>query len=202
MKISDLSEIGEALSGDQLAVPERCSSEAHGDASEIITTGPRWYTVYTMPNHEKRVGEHFSHRNIEYFLPLYRVQRHWKNGLHVDLDLPLFPGYIFVRFASQHDRIRILGVPGVLWMVCGTGKKPTPLPDTEMNRLRAELHLRHAEPHPLSLTGQRVRIRCGALSGMEGILERWKNGVRVILTLELVRQSIAVEVNSHDLELL
>lgn len=160
----------------------------------------KWFTVYTTPNHEKRIGAHFIQRQIEYFLPLYRTQHRWKNGLTADLELPLFPSYVFVRIGDQRERVRILEVPGVLFMVSGTGKKPTSLPDDEINQLRAELHLRRAEPCPLLLVGQRVRIRAGALAGMEGILDRRKNGVRVVLTLDLIRQSISVEVNSDDLE--
>ncbi len=159
-----------------------------------------WFTIYTVPHHEKRIGEHLAQRQIEYFLPLYHTQRRWRNGLTVDLELPLFPSYVFVHTGSQRERVRVLEVPGVLFMVGGTGRKPIPLPENEINQLRAELHLRRAEPCPLLLVGQRVRIRAGALAGMEGILERRKNGIRVVLTLELIHQSIAVEVNSDDLE--
>jgi transcription antitermination factor NusG len=160
----------------------------------------KWFAAYTVPHHEKRVAEHLSNRDIEYFLPLYHAQHKWKNGLTANLELPLFPSYVFVRTGSQSERVRVLEVPGVIFMVGGTGRKPIPLPDCEINQLRAELHLRHPEPHPLLMVGQRVRICSGALAGMEGILERRKNSTRVVLTLETIRQSVAVEVNSDDLE--
>jgi transcription antitermination factor NusG len=199
---SDLSGEGEALRkitehNSISCFPSERSDLPFGGSPEPVK---KWFTIYTTPHHEKRVGEHFTQRQIEYFLPLYHARHHWKNGLTANLELPLFPSYIFVRVGDQRERVRILDVPGVLFMVSGTGRKPISLPDNEINQLRAELHLRRAEPHPLLLVGQRVRIRAGALAGMEGILDRRKNGVRVVLTLDLIQQSIAVEVNSDDLE--
>jgi transcription antitermination factor NusG len=201
-KTPDLSGDGEAL---RKITELKSSSGFSSQRADLPFEGQservkNWFTVYTTPHHEKRVGEHFTQRQIEFFLPLYHTRHHWKNGLTANLELPLFPSYVFVRVGDQDERVRILQVPGVLFIVCGTGRKPTPLPDTEINQLRTELHLRRAEPHPLLLVGQRVRIRAGALAGMEGILDRRKNGVRVVLTLDLIQQSIAVEVNSDDLE--
>jgi transcription antitermination factor NusG len=74
------------------------------------------------------------------------------------------------------------------------------LPDAAIDALRTGLHLRHAEPHPMLTVGQRARIRSGALAGMEGIVVRKKNSCRVILTLEHIQRSIAVEVDGDDLE--
>jgi transcription antitermination factor NusG len=134
-------------------------------------------------------------------LPLYRTQRRWRDGSKVMLDLPLFPGYIFVRF-NRADRIRILEVPGVLWVVGKSGSQPTPLPEFEIETLRVALDPLRVEPFATLATGQRVRIRSGALEGLEGIVVRRKNTFRVVITLELIRQSIAVEVNLSDLELI
>jgi transcription antitermination factor NusG len=155
--------------------------------------------VYTTSRHEKRVAEHFSHREIEYYLPLYRSERKWKDGSRVTLELPLFPGYIFVHI-SRAERVRVLSVPGALAVVGGTGGQAAPLPDDAIDALRLGLQLRAAEPHPLLTVGQRARIRSGAFAGMEGVVVKKKNSFRVVLTLEQIMQSIAVEVAEGDLE--
>jgi len=160
---------------------------------------PKWFAVYTNSRHEKRVGQHLSMREIEHYLPLYHVQRKWSNGLRVTLDLPLFPGYIFVRI-HRAQRVRVLEVPGVLALVGGTGGEPAPLPEADIEALRSGLSLRRVEPHPLLKVGQRARIRSGAFAGMEGIVVRKKNSFRVVLTLDTIMQSFAVEVDGKELE--
>jgi len=159
----------------------------------------KWFAVYTSPRHEKRVGQYLNAREIEHYLPLYHVRRKWRDGSTVTLDLPLFPGYLFVHI-ERNDRVRLLEVPGVLNFVGGTGRRPASLPDAEIDALRAGLPLRHAEPHPLLIVGQRARIRSGALAGMEGIVVRQKGGLRVVLTMEMILQSVAVEVDASELE--
>lgn len=158
-----------------------------------------WFAVSTTPRHEKRVSQHFGLREVESFLPLYRTERRWNDGTKVALDLPLFPGYIFVRI-ERKERSRVLQVPGVLSLIAGTGGEPAALCDTEIESLRAGLVQRQAEPHPLLRVGQKARIRSGALAGMAGVIVRFRNSVRVVLTLELIMQSIAVEVDGNDLE--
>jgi transcription antitermination factor NusG len=162
---------------------------------------PRWFAVYTTPRHEKRVAQHFGAREVDCYLPLYQSQRRWNDGSKVELDLPLFPGYVFVRIGRK-ERSRVLQVPGVLSLVTGTGGDPAPLEDAEVEALRAGLCERPAQPHPLLRVGQKARIRSGALAGMQGVIVRLKGSLRVVLTLELIMQSIAVEVSEADLELL
>lgn len=113
---------------------------------------PKWFAVYTTPRHEKRVSQYLSQRGIVHYLPLYHVQRKWRDGSTVTLDLPLFPGYIFVHI-ERRERVRVLEVPGVLTIVGGTGGQPASLPEAEIEALRAGLHLRRAEPHPLLTIG-------------------------------------------------
>jgi transcription antitermination factor NusG len=170
----------------------------NGDAA--IPSGPdkHWFAVYTTCRHEKRVARHLEQRQIEHFLPIYRTQHKWKDGSRVTLDLPLFPGYVFVRVAVD-SRVRVLEVPGVVSMI-GRASCPVPLPDLEVEVLRAGLDPLRVEPHPLLTVGQRVRIRVGALAGIEGIVIRKKSGFRLVLTLDLLMQSIAIEVNGDDVE--
>lgn len=115
------------------------------------------------------------------------------------LDLPLFPGYVFVRI-DLHDRVGVLEVPGVVSMI-GTAKQPAPLPELEMEALRTGLDPTKAEPYPFLTIGQRVRITRGPLAGVEGIVIRKKSGLQVVLTLSLLMQSIAIEVSGEDVEL-
>jgi transcription antitermination factor NusG len=160
----------------------------------------RWFAVYTTCRHEKRVVQHLEQRQIEHFLPLYRTQHRWKDGSRVMVDLPLFPGYVFVRIDSG-NRVGVLAVPGVVSMI-GTASRPAPLPDFEVEKLRTGLDPMRAEPHPLVTVGQHVRIKTGALAGVEGIVIRKKSGIRVVLTLSLLMQSIAIEVDGDDVEFL
>jgi transcription antitermination factor NusG len=162
------------------------------------TVERRWFAVYTTCRHEKRVAQHLEQRQIEHFLPIYRTQHRWKDGSRVMIDLPLFPGYVFVRINSR-NRVGVLEVPGVVSMI-GTALQPAPLPDFEVETLRNGLDPMRTEPHPLLTVGQRVRIKTGALTGVEGIVIRKKNGLRVVLTLSLLMQSIAVEVDGDDVE--
>jgi len=159
----------------------------------------RWFAVYTNCRHEKRIAQHFTQRQIEHYLPLYRSERRWRDGSRVTLELPLFPGYIFVHIRKA-ERVSVLSVPGALAVVGGTGGEPAELADYAIEALRAGLSERRIEPHPLLRIGQAARVRSGAFAGMQGIVVRKKNGCRVVITLEQIMQSIAVEMDEHDLE--
>jgi transcription antitermination factor NusG len=164
-----------------------------------VTSASRWFAVYTTCRHEKRISQHLSQREIEHYLPLYRADRKWRDGSKVTLDLPLFPSYLFVRI-KRSERVSVLSIPGALAIVGGTGGEPAPLPDSAIEALRTGLKERRIEPHPLLRVGQLARIRSGAFAGMEGIVVRKKSGFRVVLTLEQIMQSVAVELNEGDVE--
>jgi transcription antitermination factor NusG len=176
-------------------------SEAGKECATEQQLASKWFAVYTAPRHEKRVSQYLGVKEVEHYLPLYRTQRKWSDGSKVTLDLPLFPGYLFVHI-DQSERVRVLQVPGVLSFVGGTGRQPASLPEAEIDALRAGLPLRHAEPHSLLVVGQRARIRSGALAGMEGVVVRRKNSLRVVLTMDIIRRSVAVEVDEAELEIL
>lgn len=180
--------------------PSEDGEAMHKNAIDPLSRSERrWFAVYTTCRHEKRVARHLQQRQIEHFLPLYRTQHRWKDGSRVLVDLPLFPGYVFVRIESR-NRFGVLAVPGVVSMI-GTASRPAALPDLEVEALRAGLDPTRAEPHPLLIVGRRVRIKAGALAGVEGIVVRKKSGLRVVLTLSLLMQSIAIEVDGDDVEL-
>lgn len=158
----------------------------------------RWYAAYSCANHEKSVARQLELRSIDSFLPLYERPSRWKDRT-VKLQLPLFPGYLFVRLAIE-EKLRVLEVPGVVRLV-GFNGHPVPLPDEEMQALREGLSdSLHAEPCPYLQVGRRVRLRSGPLQGLEGFLLKKKSGYRFVLSLELIQRSIAVEVDAADLE--
>jgi transcription antitermination factor NusG len=159
---------------------------------------PRWYAAYTCANHEKRVAEQLTQRSLENFLPQYESLRRWKDR-RVMLQLPLFPGYVFVRMALR-ERLRVLETPSVVRLV-GFNGRPTPLPEREIEALRtcARANLA-AEPHAHLTVGRRVRIKQGPLAELEGVLVRRKNTFRVVIALDLIARSASVEVDAADVE--
>ncbi len=157
-----------------------------------------WFAVFTTPRHEKRVEEHFCSRQIESFLPLLRKQCQWKDGSKRMLQLPLLPNYIFVHL-DYGERVPVLAVPGVLSIV-GGGREGSTIPDKYIHSLRATLQQGRIEPHPYLTMGTRVRIRSGVMEGMEGVLLRKKNGIRVVLTIEMIMRSVIVEVGMDEIE--
>jgi transcription antitermination factor NusG len=168
-------------------------------ALPVSSLEPRWYAAYTCAKHEKRVAAELGARGVEHFLPLYRTMRRWKDR-QVQLELPLFPGYVFVRLALCH-RLRVVQIPSVVRMV-GFGGLPTALPDTEMEIMRSGLsQTLRADPHPFLTIGRRVRITRGPFAGLEGILKRKKSNLRVVVSLELIQRSVAVDVDAADVRI-
>lgn len=159
---------------------------------------PRWYAAYTSANHEKRVAGQLCVRAVEHFLPVYSSVRRWKDR-RVTLQLPLFPGYVFVRMALQ-ERLRVLQIPGVAKLV-GFGGIPAALPETEMEALKAGLASGvRAEPHPFLRVGRRVRVKSGPFLGLQGILKRRKTAARLVVSLDLLQKAMAVEIDEADVE--
>ena len=155
-----------------------------------------WYAAYTSANHEKRVAEQFGRKEIEHFLPLYEAVHRWKDR-RVRLQLPLFPGYVFVRLPLS-EKLKVLQVPGVSRLV-GFGDRPVALPEEEIEGLRIGMRRDvKMEPHPYLSQGRRVRIIKGPLTGMEGILLRKRANLRLVLSIELIMRSIVVDVDSMD----
>lgn len=157
-----------------------------------------WHAIYSRPRNEKRIQEHLSSRQVECFLPLYRTVHRWKNGCKRVVELPLFPGYLFVKI-GMGQRVRVLEIPGVLSFVGATGK-PAQLSDFEIETLRSGIQLKKFTPYRDLVVGEKVRIQAGPLTGLAGVLVRTMNGLRVVLTLEMINQSVAVELDASDVE--
>ena len=160
----------------------------------------RWYAVYTCANHEKCVATQLGEREVEHFLPLYSCMRRWKDR-RVTLDLPLFPGYVFVRLALR-NRLRVLQVPSVVRLV-GFNGMPVPLSDTEIKVMRSGLSkCLRAEPHPFLTVGRRARITAGPFAGLEGVVTRKKNNLQVVVSIDLIQRSVAIEIETAELKAL
>lgn len=171
-----------------------------GNESGILPTTylePRWYAAYTSANHEKRVAEQLGVRNVEHFLPLYASVRRWKDR-RVTLQLPLFPGYVFVRMALR-DRLIVQQVPGLARLV-GFNGEPAALRDEEIGALRASLASGVCvKPHPYLQVGRRVQVKSGPMTGLQGILLKRKGRLRVVISIELIQRSVAMEMDEMDL---
>lgn len=171
---------------------------ASGAEGPEIAAQARWYAVYTCANHEKRVAGQFASRSVEHFFPQYESLRRWKDR-SVRLQLPLFPGYLFVHLAAP-ERLRVLQVPGVVRVV-GFNGSPAPMPEEDINRIREFLsHGFRAEPHKYLQVGRRVRVKAGPLAGIEGIFLRARNKCRIVLSMELIMRSIVVEIDMAEVE--
>jgi transcription antitermination factor NusG len=158
----------------------------------------RWYAAYTCANHEKRVREQLEQRSVESFLPVYETVRRWKDR-RMQLQMPLFPGYVFVRMAPV-DRLRVLQVPSVVRLV-GFNGQLSALPDEEIEGLKKGLAGGvRAEPHPFLTVGRRVRLKSGPLAGMQGILLRRKGNFRVVISIDLIQRAVAVDAEAADVE--
>ena len=157
-----------------------------------------WWALYTRHQHEKSVAEMLSNKGFDVFLPLYDSMRRWKDRNKL-LSLPLFPGYVFVR-GGLSRRLHVVSTPGV-HMILSRGEQVAIIPDAEIQAIRTAVdgHYR-VEPHPFLKCGDRVRVVRGSLEGVEGILARKKNYIRLVLSVEMLAQSVAVEVNASDVE--
>jgi transcription antitermination factor NusG len=160
--------------------------------------GQQWFAAYTYPRHEKKVAEYLGWSGIESFLPLYKDARSWKNGLRVVVERPLFPSYIFVH-VELADSLKILRTPSVASLVTVAGV-PAPLPNGEIESLKAGVSQLNLEPHPYLRKGDRVRVKSGPFAGQEGILLQHKNRWRVVICVDLLMQAISVEIDTSAVE--
>jgi transcription antitermination factor NusG len=188
----------EATTRDLRSVETRIAVEALSRQATGQEIPSEWYAVQTRPRHEKRVAAEVRARDMEEFLPIHRSRHRWRNGVLADVELPLFPCYLFARIPLC-DRLRLLGLPGVIGFAVNSAH-PTALPQKDIEALRALSIICQAEPHPFLSVGDRVRLVAGPLTGMEGILTRRKQELRVVLSLDFIMRSVAVEVSEFDIE--
>jgi transcription antitermination factor NusG len=153
----------------------------------------QWFALRVRPRCEKVVADSLRNKGYEEFLPLYREKRRWSDRI-AEVQLPLFPGYVFSKFDMQH-RLPVLITPGVMFVV-GTAKMPSPVDDAEIEALQILVKSRlEVEPCPFLQIGQKVRIIWGPLAGAEGILTALKRQNRLVVSVTLLQRSVAVEIS-------
>ena len=160
---------------------------------------PQWYVLFVRSNQEKQIAYSLHQRGVEHFLPCYSSLRRWKDR-RVRLEMPLFPGYIFIRLPFA-ERLRALTVPNVVSVV-GRKDAPSVISPEEIAWIRLGLSHGQAEPHDYLAVGQRVMITAGPLSGMQGILTRKTNGAHVVVSLDSISRAFMVEVEESSVKVL
>jgi transcription antitermination factor NusG len=160
--------------------------------------GTQWYAVRSKSRCEKVAAEHLSARGFEKFLPLYPTRRRWTDRTKV-IELPLFSGYVFCRFDSQNVS-SVLGAPGVAYVV-SFGHGPVGIPDDEIEAIRRVIASGLASSPCLYFKeGVKVTIRNGPLVGLTGQLQKARNNPRLVISVEMLQRSVAVEVDQGDVE--
>lgn len=167
-------------------------------SAEVSESGrPRWYALHTCSRHEKAVAAQLEQNSLECFLPVFQTLRRWKDR-RVKVDFPLFPGYLFVNIPLR-DRMRVLQVHGVVRLVGMNHAEP--IPDEQIQALRDGIEQRlKLEPYPFLRIGRRVRVKRGPLLGAEGFLVRKRDNFRLVISLELIGRSVALEIDAADIE--
>jgi transcription antitermination factor NusG len=170
---------------------------AGAEAAPIQMADPLpWFAVMVRPGHEKFASRALSNRGYEEFMPMYRERRRWSDRIK-EVELALFPGYLFCRFDPQY-RLPILTAPGVFGIISFSGI-PHPIEDAEVSRVKALVgNGKNPQPYPYLKAGQRVLIGSGPLSGVEGILIHIKNEYRLVASVTLLQRSVSVEVDADS----
>jgi transcription termination/antitermination protein NusG len=158
-----------------------------------------WFAVYTISRHEKFVQAQLTAKQIQSFLPLYKVERRWRNGVRREIQYPLFPGYVFVCLGAG-EVLPVLQTSGVVYIV-GNGRAPLPLDDQEMCALRVGVQRGSVMPHPFLCAGDKVCITRGPFQGVRGYVEQDSGNLALVVTIRLIHSSFAIRVQSGDLEL-
>jgi transcription termination/antitermination protein NusG len=175
--------------------------------TQIIATslvpGPdqiSWYAVQTRARHEKRVAERFQERGISIFLPLVSELRGWSDRKKM-VELPLFGCYVFVKVAaSREERLRVCCVEGVLRIIGGKGEG-SPIPEEQIEAVRTITSQKLAwSEHPFLKIGQRVRIKSGAMNGVEGILLARDGDRTLVVSVDAIQRSLSVRIEGYDIE--
>lgn len=155
-------------------------------------TYPHWFVLHVRANQEKKTALRLTNNDVEHFLPSYRSVRQWKDR-RVTLEMPLFPGYVFVHL-PYIDRLKVLTLPNVVDIV-GSKSTPSVVSPEEIERIKRGVEFGNATPHSALVKGQPVVITSGVLRGMHGTLLRNQNNTRVVVAIDSIARSFAVDVD-------
>jgi transcription antitermination factor NusG len=160
--------------------------------------GEYWCALYVRHQHEKAVAQILTSKGLETLLPLYQAKRQWKDRVK-QLSLPLFPCYLFLRHGFER-RLDVLTTPGVHGFV-SVGGRAAPIPQSEIDAVRLVINKGvSVEPYPHLRCGDWVRVKSGPLEGIEGFMVRKKNQSRLVISVELLQKSAAVELDFSMVE--
>ncbi|MGD0906502.1 MAG: UpxY family transcription antiterminator [Candidatus Acidiferrales bacterium] len=152
-----------------------------------------WYALQVRTRWEEPAAAQLRGKGFQTLLPTYTTKRRWSDRYKI-VQAPLFPGYVFCSF-DVHNRLPVLITPGVISVV-GRGKTPVPVDEAEMTAIRSMVRSGvQAQPWPYLEIGERVRIKDDVFDGMEGILINFKGKERVVISLTLLRRSVALEID-------
>lgn len=166
----------------------------------VAGQAPTWYALLTRARHEKIVAHRLRERGVTAFLPLVTEVRRWSDRKK-SVEFPLFSCYVFARLLPTNEaRLTALRIDGVFSLVGARGEG-TPIPDQQIDAVRRLLEERLAwHSHPFLKIGQRVRIRSGALDGVEGILVSRSGESTLVISIDAIQRSLAVRVEGYDVE--
>ena len=166
----------------------------------LVPEESNWYAIHTRPRHENWIAGQLEEKRVKTFLPLLQQVHRWTDR-RVKVEVPMFSCYAFVRIAqTSEERLKVLRTPGVLGFV-GSERQGTPIPGEQIENLRKALREKiPCAVHPFIRIGQRVRVRGGSLNGMEGILLRQGKDQSVIVSVELLQRSVAIQVEGYEVE--
>jgi len=170
------------------------------DAVPLAAEAFEWYALHTRPRHEKLVVQRLADRGVETFLPIVTEVHRWSDRKK-SVQLPLFSCYVFVKFVpNRSERLSVLRVDGVLGLV-GSHGEGTPIPNEQIDTVRTlvEGDLPWSS-HPFLKIGQRVRVRNGALDGVEGILVSRNGKDTLVISVDAIQRSLAVHVEGYQVE--
>jgi transcription antitermination factor NusG len=167
----------------------------------LVPEASNWYAIHTKPRHEKWIAGQLQEKRVFTFLPLLQQIHQWSDR-RSKVDVPMFSCYAFVRIVqTAEERLKVLRTPGVLGFV-GSEREGTPIPNDQIENLRIALKEKiPCAVHPFIRIGQRVRVRGGSLNGIEGILLRQGKDQSLIVSVELLRRSVAIRVEGYEVEL-
>jgi transcription antitermination factor NusG len=152
-----------------------------------------WVAVVVRPRAERKVQAGLTNAGLETFVPWHGIRRRWSDRVKI-LEQNLFPGYVFCR-STFTERLLVMNQPGVEWVV-SFDRTPALIPDDQIAALRVAVRSGlPLGPWPFLKVGQRVRIERGVLAGIEGTLTRDSSAWRIVVTVEALQRSVAVEVD-------
>lgn len=159
----------------------------------LETDNLRWFALQVRTRWESSTAVLLSGKGYQTLLPTYQMKKRW-NGKVKQMNAPLFPGYVFCLFDAL-KRLPILVTPGVISVV-GRGRVPFPVNDREIAAIQTIVTSGfQAEPWPYLEVGQKIRIEGDSLSGLEGILIQFKGNNRIVVSVSLLRRSVALEID-------